>query len=67
MDSPSEVSDVFSLSDHLLAERLHFVKEVRPLIWPSLLLTLHPFRSGLEIGAVYGSAAQSLPLAKSRT
>jgi hypothetical protein len=28
MDSPPEVSDVFSLSDHLLAERLQFVKEV---------------------------------------
>ncbi|KAI6098294.1 hypothetical protein EDD16DRAFT_1527318, partial [Pisolithus croceorrhizus] len=28
MDSPPETNDVFSLSDQLLAERLHFVKEV---------------------------------------
>ena len=40
MDPPSEVSDVFSLSDHLLAERLHFAKEVCTLILASLLLTL---------------------------
>lgn len=40
MDSSSEVSDVFSLSDHLLAERLQFVKEVRALILLSLLLTV---------------------------
>ena len=43
MDSPSQVSDVFSLSDHHLAERLHFVKEVGLLIASSVLLT--PFAS----------------------
>ena len=64
MDSSPEVSDVFSLSDHLLAERLHFVKEVVRSSW-KLFPSAHPhrFRSVLETGAVYGSAAQSLPLA----
>jgi hypothetical protein len=33
MDAPApEANDVFSLSDHLLAERLQFVKEVRTVL-----------------------------------
>ncbi|KAG8214433.1 hypothetical protein J3R82DRAFT_9456 [Butyriboletus roseoflavus] len=46
MDSPSEVSDVFSLSDHLLAERLQFVKEIGFGNWGSVWLCRPKSSSG---------------------
>ncbi|KAI9568573.1 kinase-like domain-containing protein, partial [Boletus coccyginus] len=46
MDPPSEVSDVFSLSDHLLAERLQFVKEIGFGNWGSVWLCRPKSSSG---------------------
>ncbi|KAG9315954.1 hypothetical protein JVU11DRAFT_3608 [Chiua virens] len=46
MDSPTEVSDVFSLSDHLLAERLQFVKEIGFGNWGSVWLCRPKSSSG---------------------
>lgn len=47
MDSAPETSDVFSLSDHHLAERLHFVKEVC-VSYP--LLCMYPQGLHMKIG-----------------
>ncbi|KIJ62557.1 hypothetical protein HYDPIDRAFT_93826 [Hydnomerulius pinastri MD-312] len=46
MDSPTEASDVFSLSDHLLAERLQFVKEIGFGNWGSVWLCRPKSSSG---------------------
>ncbi|KAI6016226.1 kinase-like protein [Pisolithus marmoratus] len=48
MDSPPETNDVFSLSDQLLAERLHFVKEIGFGNWGSVWLCRPKSSSGKQ-------------------
>lgn len=55
----SDATDIFSLSDRVLADKLQFVKEVRFSIKESTPnSSCIPFRLALGIGAVFGYVGQ---------
>lgn len=67
---PQDATDIFSITDEVLAERLQFIEEVRRNSTVSVVfqsVDTEVIRLGLEIGVVFGYVAQDPILRRRQT